>query len=98
MRRVGDAGSRGNAPKGVWPRGAGTGVDKQRLLAALQIEYVFDLQLEVFDQLELIGQIFIFEPFFQLTAKHRPNGIIAAAGVADGKDDDRRTHPSRLSE
>jgi hypothetical protein len=58
---------------------------------------VFDLQLEIFDQFDLIFQTFIFEPFFESTAEFRPNGVVAATGVADGEDDDGGAH-ERLSE
>ena len=58
---------------------------------------MLDLQLEVFIKIELAGQTLIFEPFTQSTVKQRPDRIIAAAGIADGDDDDRwdsgATHP-----
>ena len=58
---------------------------------------MLDLQLEVFDQLDAVGESFIFEPFCQSTADDRPDRVVAAAWVADGEDDDRRAH-DRLSE
>ena len=89
---VGDAGGGFDLAEGVGGRGVFAGVDEQGKLAALQVEGVFDLELEVFDQLELPGQLFIFEPFFELTAEFRPDRIVAAAGVADGENDDRCAH------
>lgn len=41
-------------------RGVFAGVDEQREFALLQVEGVFDVELEVFDQVNLIGQVFIF--------------------------------------
>jgi hypothetical protein len=97
VRGVGDAGGRGDALEGEGRRGIFAGVDEQRQLAACKSSACSILQLEIFDQLELIGQTFIFEPFFQSTAEFRPDGVVAATGVADGEDDDGRAH-ERLSE
>jgi hypothetical protein len=66
-------------------------------LPALQIEDMFDLQLEVLDQFELRRQASRFEPAGQSPAEHRPDGVVATTRVADGEDDDRRAH-ARLSE
>ncbi len=71
-------------------RGVFAGVDEQREFPALQVEGVFDVELEVLDQLDTVGEFFIFEPFFQSTAEFRPDRVVAATGVADGEDDDRR--------
>ena len=73
------------------------GIDEQRQFPAFKVEGVFDVELEVFDQLDAAGQDFVFGHFFEPTVAFRPDGIVAAAGVADGEDDDGRGH-ERLSE
>ena len=76
-------------PKIKGGRGVFAGVDEQRDFAALQIEGVLDVELKILDEIDLIGQAFIFEPFCESTAEYRPNGIVAATGIADGEDDKR---------
>src|SRR5574343_290300 len=89
---VGDGGRRNNAFEDMGRRCVDAGIDEQGQLPALQIERMFDLQLEIFDQLDAAGQNFIFGHFFEPTVAFRPDGVVAAAGVADGEDDDRRGH------
>lgn len=92
---VGGCGRRVNSGKNERGRGVLAGVDEQREFPVPQVEGVLDVELEVLDQLDAVGEFFIFEPFCQSTADDRPDRVVAATGVADGEDGKRRGHERR---
>ncbi|MPM59802.1 hypothetical protein SDC9_106648 [bioreactor metagenome] len=85
-----------NPLEDVGGRGVFAGIDEQGEFPARQVEGVFDIELEVFDQFDAFGQPFPFQPGGQPAEQFRADGVVAAAGVADGEDDDGRPHYARL--
>ena len=50
---------------------------------------MLDLQLEITDQLETIGQSFSIKPSLQTVKQQRPERIITATRIAAGKNNNR---------
>lgn len=52
---------------------------------------MFDVELEILDLLDALGQPLLVAPGSQPAKQFRADGVIAATGIADG-DDDRVLH------
>ncbi len=81
-------------------RAGHAGVHEQHQLPFLQIDRVFDLQLKVDEQLDIVPVAVEFQPFRQSLQKQRSQGVIAPAGVADRQDQHpgaRRLHRNSCS-
>ncbi len=72
--------------------GADTGIDEEREPTAGEVQRVLDLQLEVVDQLEIARVRPAAEPCGEAVEEPRADRVVAAAAIADGKDDDAGRH------
>ena len=79
--------------KDKWRRRLLSGVDEERQAPSDEVQRMLDLQLEVADQLEVVGQtgeVSGLEPGLQAIEEDRSECVVSAAGVAAGENHDRR--------